>query len=238
MSWRILMKLPESLAKRAALGAVVISTVFSAIYIYADWWAFRPHGNDCLLRNFGAIPIGILGIMALYILLCVIVGVAGRLVRLGKSTWPELVAQAISCVITLVLCIAAILMGDSFEQTAYRAMVNNGVPIVDAIQRYQAKNNTPPPSLDALVPDYLVAIPATGFDAFPSYHYLTNDPELQYGSDPWALRVDVSTDNLTRDELLYCPGQKYPDYCRRATLRTKSGNWVLLSTAKERSGSN
>lgn len=56
---------------------------------------------------------------------------------------------------------------------------NAGMKIVAAINKYITEHGSPPSSLQALVPKYLMEIPSTGLRDYPAFNYRTfSDPKL------------------------------------------------------------
>jgi hypothetical protein len=53
-------------------------------------------------------------------------------------------------------------------------VVQRGIPIAEAIAKYEADTGKTPIGLHQLVPKYLDSIPATGFVALPRFEYQTN----------------------------------------------------------------
>lgn len=88
-----------------------------------------------------------------------------------------------------------------FEQLALRSK-----PLVEAISDYERKLGRPPRTLDDLVPDYLIAVPDTGLDAYSEYVYQAfpdDQTDLrrvwydlgpsQIGALSWLKRLGVDT---------------------------------------------
>ena len=90
---------------------------------------------------------------------------------------------------------------DGFRQLAVRSR-----PLVETIKKYEREHGAPPPSLEALVPDYLPAVPGTGMGTCPKYDY-----DVHVGSPPrhgntWTLTVWAPK---FFDHFIYYPNQNY-----------------------------
>lgn len=90
----------------------------------------------------------------------------------------------------------------SIPRTLARGHVRDRAePLIAAIEAYETRHGQPPPALDALVPEFLADIPATGRFDSPSFEYRLLRPTS--GELPaWRLAVDVST-------LLFGPWLEY-----------------------------
>jgi hypothetical protein len=170
-------------------------------------------------------------VTVLYNVVHIIVSVVGRLFGKGKRTWTELGATGLFLVIIFLVTIIGLIIGAMLRDRGYRAIVAHSQPLLAAIKQYQDKTGKPPDRLDALVPDYLPAIPDTGAGAYPNYEFITNASPTQYAGNRWVLSVDVSTDDLTRDQLIYYPDRNYPSKPQVAIAR-RFGDWAFLSTVR------
>jgi hypothetical protein len=95
------------------------------------------------------------------------------------------------------------LQRQSFAQFTHRSTV-----LIHAILRYTADEGRAPADLDALVPDYLPALPDAGMAAAPRGYRYEAGPGPCSSDNAWSLAVCVP-DLLTVHRLLYCPRQDY-----------------------------
>jgi|GEM_PF-2436018 len=91
----------------------------------------------------------------------------------------------------------------------HRMMVEQGAPLVQAIRAHEAKYGVPPPTLAALVPEFLPAVPELGMLRYPDLFYYTGLEALHLGGDPWALEVESAPEFSDKDLFLYFPQQDY-----------------------------
>lgn len=225
--------MPEKPLRIVVGKALLISGIATVLHLFATWWSVAPHGSDILLRYYISWTfIVVLLLTAVYNGLILFFCAIGRLFGIGKRTWAQLGYTAVFCVIVFVVTTLAVSGGMIIRQAGFQAIADRGEPLIAAIKHYQAEQGEPPATLDALVPHYLPSIPGTGVAAYPYYVFTTNSSPTRYGGNPWILSVDVSTDNLTRDQVLYYPNGKYPSRPRVAEV-TRLGDWALVEVAND-----
>lgn len=91
----------------------------------------------------------------------------GSLPRVRQMARASMAWSAAFAVSTLVLLPVAF----SVRSLSFRVLAWRSEPLVAAIHAFQHEHGAPPPSLVALVPGYLSAVPATGMQAYPDYEY-------------------------------------------------------------------
>lgn len=91
---------------------------------------------------------------------------------------------------------------------AIERFVPTARPVIDALKKYELDHGRPAESLQTLMPQYLSAIPETGFGAFPTFEYVVGDARDE--EDGWSLRVPLPLGFLNWDMLIYLPSQHYP----------------------------
>lgn len=110
----------------------------------------------------------------------------------------------------IILLIGALVLGlgtsRAIQRTRFLELAERSAPVIQAISKYQQERRRPPSELQELVPDYLRAVPSTGFAIYPSYGYQLNPVE----SVPWELKVDCPQGPLNWDVFFYWPSKKYP----------------------------
>lgn len=226
------MNLPRSPVRRGLVVALLMSVVVGAIHVAACWYSVAPNGSDFLYKHVSWFFPTYLILFALYNVLYVIVDAVGLLFGRRKTTWREVGARTVFCGFLFVLMFVIVGLGESVRNAGYRGITRRGARLVTAIKQYQTAHGALPNTLDALVPECLPAIPDTGVGAYPNYEFIQNKDSTRYGGNRWVLSVDVSTDDLTRDALLFYPDGKYPS----GLWVTRFGNWALISTPVKSNG--
>ena len=110
--------------------------------------------------------------------------------------------------------------------SAFAALAERSSTLVNAIRAYEQMYRAPPPSLNAIVPEFIPSIPVTGMGAHPKYEYLVGKADF-FDQNPWVLIVFASTGFPDFDEFIYYPLQNYPEYrlCNRLEL---IGDWAYI----------
>ncbi len=111
---------------------------------------------------------------------------------------------------------------NSFERLAVRS-----APLVAAIRQYGTEIGQPPPDLAALAPDYLPAVPGTGFIAYPEYQYSASPGERMGKQLAWELLVPAGIGSLSWDVFLYWPERDYPRSIDGGYVE-RIGDWAYL----------
>lgn len=225
------MHLPQSILKRTAVVALLLSGAVGALQIFACWYSVAPHGSDFLLKNFSIFFVGYFLILVLYNVLYAFVDVFNLVFRRGKDTWRQLAARLIFCIVIFFVVMIADGVGEAIRDVAFEKIAARGKPLVAAIKQYELKHGSPPGALADLVPDYLPSIPGTGVGAYPSYEFITKGTRTRYGGNAWILTVDVSTDDLVHDAVVYYPNAHYPSPKAVAVSR-RIGDWAYVSVAR------
>ena len=127
----------------------------------------------------------------------------------------------------LPLAMGGFILGARIRAAAFRDLATRSAPLVAAIHQYAADHQTPPESLDRLVPNYLREIPGTGIMAYPEYRYETGEVAKRYEGNPWILRVSTPSGGINFDEFLYFPLQNYPDRGHGGSFE-RIGDWAYL----------
>lgn len=115
-----------------------------------------------------------------------------------------------ACLCYLAIVPAGLWFGMQIRNGAFHSLAERSAPLVAAIKRYENDHGMPPPSLSALVPDYLTEIPDTGIMAYPAYTYETGTRAESHEGNPWLLRVSTPSGGINFDQFLYFPMQNYP----------------------------
>jgi hypothetical protein len=69
-------------------------------------------------------------------------------------------------------------LGFELRSHTFAALAERSRPLVEALHAYERYHGQPAPSLDALVPGQLPAIPGTGLDGYPAYDYQVFGPQV------------------------------------------------------------
>src|SRR5690606_12665090 len=89
-------------------------------------------------------------------------------------------------ILFLTCCMTGIAIGNRIRMAGMAAAAAQAGPLVAAIEEYERDHGEPPPSLEALVPGSLPAIPSTGLGAYPKFDYFTGeDAEGRFSGNPW-----------------------------------------------------
>jgi hypothetical protein len=145
-------------------------------YLARDTWSAGGSGN--WLADFLATP----GFYVLAVALLVLVALVSRRSRLrrfrGTMAWFGL---------TLLLAtMAGQILSDNIRDDALKRLSRTAAPLVKAIGAYEARRGRAPETLEALIPDFLAALPATGIPAAQAWQYQAFAPDHS-GGDSWWL---------------------------------------------------
>lgn len=128
------------------------------------------------------------------------------------------------CLVLVVCTIAGMRWTGSIRNEAFHRLAQHSSGLVTAIKNYERSRGLPPPSLDALVPDFLVTVPGTGMAAYPAYTYLAGDAARRYEQNPWVLIVPTPYGGINFDKFLFFPRQNYPQKGCGGWLQ-RMGDW-------------
>jgi hypothetical protein len=132
------------------------------------------------------------------------------------------------CAIFVPSCMVGIVLGHQVRRAGMHSFVERSRPLVEAIERYEHAHSAPPPSLQALVPRHLAAVPSTGMMAYPRYRYFTGEEAKdQYLGNAWALAVFTPGAGINFDMILYLPSQNYPEIGFGGSLE-HIGDWAYV----------
>ena len=131
------------------------------------------------------------------------------------------------CLVLLVATIAGFRFAGSIRDDAFHRLAQRSSGLVTAIKNYERSHGGPPPSLNALVPEFLAAVPGTGMAAYPDYQYRAGDAAKRYEQNPWILIVPTPYGGINFDEFLYFPLQNYPQRGYGGWLQ-RMGDWAYV----------
>lgn len=145
-----------------------------------------------------------------------------------KPRTPWRLAFLVSLLLAAPLCFAAIRSASLLRMRQFAELAERTRPLTAAIRAFEHDNGGPPPSLEALVPAYIPAIPGTGLEAYPAFRYLSGKKAAdQYWGNPWVLHLDTSEGALDFDYFYYLPLQNYPER-QPDGHPERIGDWVYL----------
>lgn len=158
-------------------------------------------------------------------LLCTLLVPAALVGLLFKKTRSFSLAIGLCAISFAAAFFKSLTIAEEIRMRAFADLAERSKPLVQAIRTYEARNGTPPQSLDQLVPDLLPAIPTTGMGAYPEYQYLTNT--TNFDGNPWVLTVFTPSGGINFDQFMYFPLTNYPEKGYGGTLQ-KIGDWAYV----------
>ncbi|MEW5883939.1 MAG: hypothetical protein AB1725_06920 [Armatimonadota bacterium] len=130
----------------------------------------------------------------------------------------------------------------SEQREQLQATIRSAAPLIQAIRKYEELRGAPPPSLDALVPEFLDALPQPAGPAEGGWEYWADVPggrkeggkwhrvQLEPSAGGWALGIAVRKEFRPRflynlgDYFLYHPSGHYPRTAYGGVLE-RVGEW-------------
>ena len=100
----------EDRTRRVARGTVLISSILSAFYLLACWWASR-FGSDWLLKNVALPMVGIFLIALLYNIIRIAYALIGVGLRLKWVDRTRLASRVIFCGISIPILTICLVLG-------------------------------------------------------------------------------------------------------------------------------
>lgn len=144
-------------------------------YLAHDTWSAGGSGN--WLADYLATP----GFYVLAVAMLVLAALVSRRSRLrrfrGTMAWFGL--------LLLLATMAGVILAESIRDDALNRLSRTAAPLVQAIGAYEARHGRAPETLDALIPDFLAALPATGIPAAPTWQYQAFEPDHSGGGSWW-----------------------------------------------------
>jgi hypothetical protein len=134
-------------------------------------------------------------------------------------------AIALGSAAYLAAYVASVRLGDHVRVSAFHRLAEHSKPLVAAVRAFERKHGHPPESLQALVPEFLPAVPSTGMGAYPHYRYLTD--ATNYDGNPWVLVVFTPPGGIAFDQFMYFPLTNYPKRGYGGWLE-RVGDWAYV----------
>lgn len=179
--------------------------------------AIAPHGNDVFLW-FSLIFV-FPAIAVLPVFVAALAGLAFRRFRI-YSGWIAL------CSFTFLVGLAiSIRIGESVRTSGFHRLAERSKPLIAAIRAFEQTHGHPPLSLQALVPDFMVSVPATGMGASPEYRYSINT--AIYHGNPWVITIFTPSGGINFDRFIYFPLTNYPKVDYGGWLE-RVGDWAYV----------
>ena len=166
--WRLLILLP------AFLPMLLLP------YLANDAWSAGGSGDS--LADFLAAPFFIFLALAVLVL-AALVSRRSRLRRFRGT-------MARFGLLLLMATMAGAILAENIRDDALNRLSRTAAPLVQAIGAYEARHGRAPETLEALIPDFLAALPATGIPAAPAWQYESFAPDHS-GVGRWWLSARV-----------------------------------------------
>ncbi len=129
---------------------------------------------------------------------------------LSKRRRKSAFAWLLLCLATVPASLAGTILSEKIRHQAFEQLAIRSKPLVEAVTAYtEDHHGSPPETLEALVPEYLEAIPKTGMMAYSKYHYTTGEDMRRWDDNPWMLNVYCFNGGF--DRFMYYPLQNYPE---------------------------
>lgn len=211
---------------RPLVRSVVVYTIVTGALAVAalavDHWAFSSAGTNAV-----AICIYTLwGLATLSLLFSWIVLIELSFLGLFRHTRKFAVKGVLVCLVFNAIAFPTLRYGLNGRSKAFERLAVRSVPLVESIHGYEREHGTPPPSLEALVPQYFDAVPSTGIGAYPDYVYLIGDDAQSRSGCEWMLEVPAYV-ILGWDTFLYFPSGEYPERGFGGWLE-RMGDWAYV----------
>jgi hypothetical protein len=114
-----------------------------------------------------------------------------------------------------------------------RQLASRTQPLIAALEAFKEDRGRYPPSLEALVPNYLARVPGTGMMGDPDFRYTRVDPADELGGGPgdpapgYHLSVGCTWAFLQLDSMHYRPSRDYPERGWGGTIEEIDG-WAYV----------
>lgn len=133
---------------------------------------------------------------------------------------------------TLVVCVVAtpfLLAGfplvSRASDFALERLIRRSEPLVAALRAFEARHGQPPPNLDALVPEFLPSLPATGVPGAPNFSY---ELYLESETSPTPWRLGIALGGVFDFDELVLTSDGQPRLFD-AFSNTRIGEWMLIN---------
>ena len=104
----------------------------------------------------------------------------------------------------------AFMAAEAIRMHGFALLAKRSRPLIQAIQAFETQHGVPPTRLQALIPDFLPAIPFTQMPAYPQFHYETASQVDWFYGNSWTLYIPVLSGMMSFDRFFYFPLQNYP----------------------------
>lgn len=160
----------------------------------------------------------LVGIVVLLLLAAALFGSAALLLVRSARRWalaclPILAACLVAVMVSLLLGLAT---GSRARMFGFEQLAQRSAPLVEAITGYERRYGHPPSTLQALIPEFLAAVPGAAGSPHSAYEYRVCGADERAdmagcNGNPWILRLSTPSGPINFDEFLYYPLQNYPE---------------------------
>ena len=181
--------------------AIAICFTINSFSIFAHYSAISKNGTDSflLVSMFLVFP-------ALASLLSIPLSLISLFTKL-RAKGIRLLQISVAFIFSIFVC--GYISGE-VRNYGFRKLAERSEGLIDAIIAYEIDNNSPPKSLEVLIPKYLQKVPTTQMSSYPDYKYITGKDALTYDDNPWVLIVPTPIGIINWDMFMYFPKQNYP----------------------------
>ena len=131
------------------------------------------------------------------------------------------------CLAIIAGTVAGVWIGRSHRMQRIGDVAAAAMPLVRAIDVFEATERRPPRDLDELVPRFLAEIPPTRMGGYPHWRYIVGPQAREYGGNDWVLVVHTGGPGFNFDQLMYFPNQKYPMFGHGGSIE-RVGAWAYV----------
>lgn len=150
-----------------------------------------------------------------------IVGGLGLILLRVPRLRPFVILPTAACLATSVLLFFTVFPLEPLREAAFRRLTRSAEPVAAAIRSFEERHATPPPTLDALVPEFLPELPRPTFWC-PSELVYSPQPPNDDSPRDWTLRL-LTANGFSLD---YLPPPEAPFWL--ALGATRSGDWLHI----------
>ncbi len=202
-------------------SALTFAAIFGGLTIFLDYYAVSPNGSAEILNLHLFTGISVLAAFFM--------ALKSGFAVLRRQTRYVGFKNFLICLTFVVAMVGSERIGNRIRMHAFAGLAQRSEPLVAAIKSYELKYGKPPDSLEALIPEFLPAVPRTGMGAYPEYRYLIADENRgDNDGNPWVIIVNTPTGILNSDRFFYYPLQNYPSQLWETNPVERIRDWAYL----------
>jgi hypothetical protein len=205
--------------RRVALQAAAAFLVFGFLYWAAVVWPVLPFGSRLFTALGMMLPLGTL--------FGLIVAAASLANMLRSRSRPSSIRDLVLGLAVVAGTVVGSWFGPSHRMERIALVTETAMPLVEAIDEFERRENRPPQQLSELVPKYLPEIPFTGMGGYPDWEYRTGPDARPHAENRWILLVRTGGPGINFDQLLYFPNQRYPESGYGGQIE-RVGRWAYV----------